>query len=57
MDIVWAAANGEALNLGRLGALMILTHVSRLLQGREFPGSILGSLVSFLLSLALVELN
>ena len=48
MDIVWAAANGEALNLGRLGALMMLTHVSRLLQGREFPGSILGSLVSFL---------
>ena len=44
VDAMWAAANGEALNLGRLGALMMLTHVSRLLQGREFPGSILAVL-------------
>ena len=48
VDAMWAAANGEALNLGRLGALMMLTHVSRLLQGRELPGSILGSLVFIL---------
>ena len=59
-DTVWAAAVVEALNpdpfvrtrlvgyhasVGRLVALMMLTHVLRLLQGRELPGSILGSSV------------
>ena len=53
---MWAASIVEALNLdpfvrtrlvgyhasvGRLVALVMLTHVSRLLQGRELPGSIL----------------
>ena len=59
-DAMWAAAIVEALDLdpfvrtrlvgyhasvGRLVALIMLTHVSRLLQRRELPGSILGSSV------------
>ena len=63
-DAMWAAAIVEALDLdpfvrtrlvgyhasvGRLVALIMLTHVSRLLQRRELPGSILGSSVFFIL--------
>ena len=62
-DAMWAAAIVEALDpdpfvrtrlvgdhasVGRLVALIMLTHVSRLLQRRELPGSILGSSVFFI---------
>ena len=40
---------GDHASVGRLVALIMLTHVSRLLQRRELPGSILGSSVLFLL--------
>ena len=39
---------------GRLVALIMLTHVLRLLQGRKLPGSILGSSVPSHLILLLI---